>query len=116
MSRELRFTTPQPRGPTAFPQRIGIIADLGQTHNSSVTLDHLMRSDPPVSLLSLHHTLRAVPDIASLPRVSSGNDTDNKTTSRVPKHPGLPPWKLTSHEFCELLARSARHPEGFLSS
>jgi hypothetical protein len=49
MSRELSFRMPQPPGPGAFPQRIGIIADLGQTHNSSVTLQHLIASDPPVS-------------------------------------------------------------------
>jgi hypothetical protein len=48
MSRELSFTTPQPAGPAAFPQRIGVVADLGQTHNSSVTLQHLIASDPPV--------------------------------------------------------------------
>lgn len=64
MSRELRFTTPQPRGPTAFPQRIGVIADLGQTHNSSTTLDHLIQSDPPVRTLILQHAMRAVPGIA----------------------------------------------------
>ncbi|EIE18216.1 Metallo-dependent phosphatase [Coccomyxa subellipsoidea C-169] len=51
MSRELRFATPQPPGPAAFPQRIGVIADLGQTHNSSATLQHLIQSQPPVVLL-----------------------------------------------------------------
>lgn len=49
MSREQSFTTPQASGPTAFPQRIGIIGDLGQTYNSSETLSHLIASEPPVN-------------------------------------------------------------------
>lgn len=49
MSRELRFTTPQRLSARAWPQRIGVVADLGQTHNSSATLQHLIASKPPVS-------------------------------------------------------------------
>ena len=48
MSGEFSFTTPQPVGPEAFPQAVGVIGDLGQTHNSSTTLQHVLASDPPV--------------------------------------------------------------------
>ena len=43
-----RFTTLQATGPHAFPQRFGIIGDLGQTYNSTATLRHLTKADPPV--------------------------------------------------------------------
>ena len=46
--RLLNFTTLQAVGPDAFPQRFGIVGDLGQTQNSSVTLRHLTETDPPV--------------------------------------------------------------------
>lgn len=46
----LNFTTLQATGPDAFPQRFGIIGDLGQTYNSSTTLRHLTETDPPVGL------------------------------------------------------------------
>ena len=48
VSEVLSFRTPQAPGPAAFPQRIGLIGDLGQTHNSSSTLEHVLQSDPPV--------------------------------------------------------------------
>jgi hypothetical protein len=51
VSEVLSFRTPQAPGPEAFPQRIGLIGDLGQTHNSSSTLEHVLQSDPPVRTL-----------------------------------------------------------------
>ncbi len=42
------FTTLQATGPRAFPQRFGIIGDLGQTYNSTATLRHLAKAEPPV--------------------------------------------------------------------
>jgi hypothetical protein len=51
MSEEFSFTTLQAPGPGAFPQRIGLVGDLGQTHNSSATLQHVLASDPPVGRL-----------------------------------------------------------------
>ncbi len=42
------FATLQASGPHAFPQRFGIIGDLGQTYNSTATLRHLAKSEPPV--------------------------------------------------------------------
>ena len=48
MSEELSFRTLQAPGPAAFPQRLGLIGDLGQTYNSSRTLQHVLQSDPPV--------------------------------------------------------------------
>ena len=47
-SQELHFDTPQAVSPDAFPQRLGIIGDLGGTYNSSSTLDHLLANKPPV--------------------------------------------------------------------
>ena len=48
MSPELSFDTTPAISPDAFPQRIGIIGDLGQTENSSSTLAHLIANNPPV--------------------------------------------------------------------
>ena len=48
MSSELSFMSMSSVSPDAFPQRIGIIGDLGQTYNSSSTLDHLIANEPPV--------------------------------------------------------------------
>lgn len=38
----------QATGPDAFPQRFGLVGDLGQTENSSSTLGHLIGAAPPV--------------------------------------------------------------------
>ncbi|KAK9839253.1 hypothetical protein WJX81_004396 [Elliptochloris bilobata] len=50
-SRVLNFTTLQAVGPDAFPQRFGLVGDLGQTQNSSVTLRHLTAANPPIVIL-----------------------------------------------------------------
>ncbi|KAK9805338.1 hypothetical protein WJX73_003577 [Symbiochloris irregularis] len=50
-SSEHSFTTPQAVSGAAFPQRIGITGDLGQTFNSSSTLEHLVANQPPVVML-----------------------------------------------------------------
>ncbi len=45
-------TTTQPLvGPSTFPYRVGLVADLGDTGNSSTTMDHLAASDPSIILL-----------------------------------------------------------------
>ena len=41
-------TLVQATGPDAFPQRFGLVGDLGQTDNSSSTLGHLIDADLPV--------------------------------------------------------------------
>ena len=47
LSTELSFVSPPAVSPDAFPISIGIIGDLGQTHNSSSTLQHLIANAPP---------------------------------------------------------------------
>ena len=42
------FTTLQASGANEWPQRVGLIGDLGQTYNSSSTLQHLAANKPPV--------------------------------------------------------------------
>ena len=39
---------PHTEGTQHFPTRLGIIGDLGQSYNSSTTVQHLTVSDPPV--------------------------------------------------------------------
>ena len=48
MSEEHNFTSPPAPGSQAFPQRLTVVADLGQTHNSSRTLEHIIASAPRV--------------------------------------------------------------------
>ena len=69
MSEELSFRTPQAPGPAAFPQRLGLIGDLGQTYNSSSTLRHVLQSDPPVRAQALSRRLvaDACPPCAACP-------------------------------------------------
>lgn len=43
---EYNFTTP-PAGPS-YPLRFGLVADVGQTDNSSDTFNHLAASEPQV--------------------------------------------------------------------
>lgn len=50
-SQVMNLTMPRATGPHQFPLRLGIIADIGQTMNSSVTLDHLISSDPALVML-----------------------------------------------------------------
>jgi len=50
-SEVMSFKMPKAVGPESFPQSIGIIGDLGQTYNSSSTLDHLIANDPAVVFL-----------------------------------------------------------------
>lgn len=42
------FTTLQSAGPTFQPYRIGVLADLGITDNSTITFQHLIESMPNV--------------------------------------------------------------------
>ena len=49
MSEERNFTTPPATGSDVYPQRLTVVADLGQTHNSSLTLQHIVASRPKVS-------------------------------------------------------------------
>ncbi len=44
------FKTGKPIGPSSFPARIGLIADLGITSNSSVSLRHLAANNPEIAL------------------------------------------------------------------
>ena len=56
MSEEHNFTTPPAPGSQTFPQRLTVVADLGQTHNSSRTLEHIIASQPRVCAhISLAH-------------------------------------------------------------
>ncbi len=48
MSEEHMFTTPPAPGSQEWPQRLTVVADLGQTHNSSRTLQHIIASKPKV--------------------------------------------------------------------
>ena len=48
MSEEHNFTTPPAPGAQEWPQRMTVVADLGQTHNSSRTLQHVIASKPKV--------------------------------------------------------------------
>lgn len=49
-SSEFNFTTGKPIGPASFPARIGLIADLGITSNSTVSLQHLAANQPEMAL------------------------------------------------------------------
>lgn len=40
-----------PVGPATFPTRLGLVADLGMTGNSSATLDHLTASHPDLVIM-----------------------------------------------------------------
>ncbi|CAM6035913.1 unnamed protein product [Sphagnum compactum] len=51
MSTELQFKTLKLPGPSNYPQRIGIVGDLGLTYNSTSTFDHLLLNDPDLWLL-----------------------------------------------------------------
>ena len=55
MSEERNFTTPLAPGSGMYPQRLTVVADLGQTHNSSLTLQHIVASRPKVISDSQHH-------------------------------------------------------------
>ncbi len=48
MSEEHNFTTAPGPGSQAYPQRLTVVADLGQTYNSSRTLEHIIASRPRV--------------------------------------------------------------------
>ncbi|CAK0731582.1 hypothetical protein CVIRNUC_000014 [Coccomyxa viridis] len=45
------FKTPLPTSFNSFPQRLGVIADLGQTPNSSDTIQHLVANKPEFAVL-----------------------------------------------------------------
>ncbi len=49
-SAEFSFRTGKPVGADSFPQTIGLVADVGLTSNSTVTLTHLMANHPEVVL------------------------------------------------------------------
>lgn len=50
-SAEHSFTTLPLPSPSAYPARIAIVGDLGLTHNSSTTLDHIIQNDPSLLLM-----------------------------------------------------------------
>ena len=60
MSEERNFTTPPAPGSDVYPQRLTVVADLGQTHNSSLTLQHIVASGPKVTPDSQHHPLHSL--------------------------------------------------------
>ena len=64
MSEERNFTTAPAPGAQAYPQRLTVVADLGQTYNSSRTLEHIIASQPRVRPKTLaprdHHCRAAV--------------------------------------------------------
>ena len=49
-SPEYSFKTGKAVGPSSLPARIGLIADLGITSNSSVSLKHLAANNPEIAL------------------------------------------------------------------
>lgn len=49
-SSEYSFKTGRPIGPSSFPQTIGLVADVGLTSNSTVTLQHLVANHPEIAL------------------------------------------------------------------
>ncbi|XP_047307836.1 purple acid phosphatase 23 [Impatiens glandulifera] len=51
MSNEYFFKTLPLPGPNSYPRRIAVVGDLGLTHNSSTTIDHLTRNDPSIILM-----------------------------------------------------------------
>ena len=55
MSEERSFATPPAPGSQTYPQRLTVVADLGQTHNSSRTLQHIVASQPTVRPAALAH-------------------------------------------------------------
>ena len=49
-SAEYSFKTGRPIGASSFPQTIGLVADVGLTRNSTVTLQHLIANEPEIAL------------------------------------------------------------------
>lgn len=49
-SAEYTFKTGRPIGSSSFPQTIGLVADVGLTSNSTVTLQHLVANEPEIAL------------------------------------------------------------------
>ena len=60
MSEERNFTTLLAPGSGMYPQRLTVVADLGQTHNSSLTLQHIVASRPQVTSNLQHHPLHSL--------------------------------------------------------
>ncbi|KAM7466148.1 hypothetical protein LguiB_013710 [Lonicera macranthoides] len=50
MSEEHLFETLPVPSPTNYPARIAVVGDLGLTHNSTTTIDHLIQNDPSMIL------------------------------------------------------------------
>jgi len=50
-SEERTFETLPLPGPNVYPRRIAVIGDLGLTHNSSTTIDHVTQNDPSLILM-----------------------------------------------------------------
>lgn len=48
MSQEFNFTSPPGLGNAAYPFKLGVVADTGLTPNTTVTLQHLVDSQPQV--------------------------------------------------------------------
>ena len=49
-SAEYSFKTGRQIGESSFPQTIGLVADVGLTSNSTVTLQHLIANEPEIAL------------------------------------------------------------------
>ena len=49
VSSVFNFTTPPAVG--SFPMTMGVFADVGQTYNSSATIDRMLESEPEVLVL-----------------------------------------------------------------
>lgn len=50
MSEEHTFQTLPAPGTNSYPSRIAVVGDLGLTHNSTTTIDHLTHNDPAMIL------------------------------------------------------------------
>lgn len=51
LSEEHTFETLPLPGPNVYPRRIAVIGDLGLTHNSTTTIDHVTQNDPSLILM-----------------------------------------------------------------
>ncbi|KAL9237749.1 hypothetical protein vseg_012262 [Gypsophila vaccaria] len=51
MSEEHTFETLPLPGPNSYPRRIAFVGDLGLTHNSTTTIDHVRQNDPSLILM-----------------------------------------------------------------
>lgn len=47
-SPEFNFTSPPPVGAASYPFKFGVVADIGLTENTTVTVQHLVDANPQV--------------------------------------------------------------------